>query len=81
MSAFRAVRIRDHAKHGFLLEGRDGRTSFESRMQLHWKKTTKNATFGTLLAGNREVETGRMAPLLRLFRRGAQKFLTLYITK
>src|SRR6266699_3401412 len=24
MSAFRAVRIRDHAKHGFLLEGRDG---------------------------------------------------------
>jgi hypothetical protein len=24
MSAFQAVRIRDHAKHGFLLEGRDG---------------------------------------------------------
>jgi len=24
MSAFRAVRIRDHAKHGFLFEGRDG---------------------------------------------------------
>src|SRR6266853_3562362 len=24
LSAFRAVRVRDHAKHGFLLEGRDG---------------------------------------------------------
>jgi len=24
MSAFQAVRVRDHAKHGFLPEGRDG---------------------------------------------------------
>ena len=24
LSAFRAVRVGDHAKHGFLLEGRDG---------------------------------------------------------
>ena len=24
MSAFQAVRVRDHAKHGFLHEGRDG---------------------------------------------------------
>src|SRR5216683_7966354 len=24
LSAFRAVRVRDHVKHGFLLEGRDG---------------------------------------------------------